>query len=74
MEEEHAAVFQEMAGRFHIQRIIGAADVFQHADADDAVVLTAFGDEIAIVDEVDLDQILESQFSMRSWPFSTVLY
>ena len=66
--------FRRLAGRFHIQRIIGAADVFQHADADDAVVLTAFGDEIAIVDEVNLDQILESQFSMRSWPFSTVLY
>ena len=43
--------------------------MFQHADADDAVVLTAFGDEVTVVDEVDLYQVLEAQFSMRSWPF-----
>ena len=69
MEEEHAAVLQEVAGCFHVQRIIGAADVFQHADADDAVVLTAFGDKVTVVDEVDLYQVLEASFSMRSWPF-----
>ena len=62
MEEEHAAVLQEVAGCFHVQRIIGAADVFQHADADDAVVLTAFGDEVTVVDEVYLYQVLEAQF------------
>ena len=35
--------------------------MFQHADADDAVVLAAFGNEIAVVDEIDLNLILKVQ-------------
>ena len=49
--------------------------MFQHADADDAVVLTAFGDEVTVVDEVDLYQVLEAQFFNAFLAFfSTVLY
>ena len=69
MEKEQAAVLQQVVRRFHVDGIIGTAYVFQHANADDAVISPAFFNQVAVVDQVDLHLSLQSQASMRSCPF-----
>ena len=61
MEKEQAAVLQQVVRRFHVDGIVGTAYVFQHADADDAVISPAFFNQVAVVDQVDLHLPLQSQ-------------
>lgn len=60
MEQENAALFEQMVGRFHIRRVIRAADVFHHADTDDAVKFEPFILKVAVVNEVNRHEVLEA--------------
>ena len=59
MEEEEAAVPEQCVGALVVGLVVVAADVLHHADAHDAVEREAFLRQVAVVDEVDGDLVVE---------------
>ena len=59
VQQENAAVLQQMICRLHVRRVVRAAHVLHHADTDDAVKEQPLILEVAVVDELNLHLALE---------------